>query len=108
MCLKSEYIFIVGQIYRGESMHTKALLQTLGTVSSLILAIITLNITHSLQEINFLSLTDVLSKYGEFLVTILAFSLMMVTGFSYYNSRIQHEGITRFLYVLLALPPLLE
>lgn len=103
MSINAEYIFIGETIkYRGKIMQTKAILQTLGTVFSLILAVITLEITHNLLAIDFLNLTDVLFKYGEFLLTILTVCLMMVTGFSYFNSRNENAGITRFLYVLLA------
>jgi hypothetical protein len=84
-------------------MQAKSVLQTLGTVFSLILALITLNITSNFQDIDVLNLSDVLSKYAEFILTILTFSLMIVTGFSYYNSRIEHEGITRVLYLFLGL-----
>jgi hypothetical protein len=84
-------------------MQAKSVLQTLGTVFSLILALITLNITSNFLDINVLNLSDVLSKYAEFILTILTISLMIVTGFSYYNSRIEHEGITRVLYLLLGL-----
>jgi hypothetical protein len=84
-------------------MQTKSVLQTLGTVFSLILALITINITSNFQDIDVLNLSDVLSKYAEFILTILTFSLMMVTGFSYYNSRIEYEGVTRVLYLFLAL-----
>jgi hypothetical protein len=101
--IKAEYNLLLDKIDRGESMQAKAILQTLGTVSSLILAFITLKITHNILEIDVLNIKDVLSKYAEFLLTILTVSLMMVTGFSYYNSRIEHQGITKLLYVLLAL-----
>ncbi|MEA3321508.1 MAG: hypothetical protein U9Q88_15975 [Bacillota bacterium] len=84
-------------------MQNNSILQTIGTVSSLIMAIITLKITHSVLEIDLLNLKDVLSKYAEFLITFSTIFLMIVTGFSYYNTRIEHEGITRLLYVLVAL-----
>lgn len=84
-------------------MQAKSIIQTLGTVFSLILAFITLKVTHNLLEIDVLNVTDIISKYGEFLLTILTVSIMMLTGFSYYNSRIEHDGVTRVLYLLLAL-----
>jgi hypothetical protein len=75
----------------------------LGTISSLILAFITLKMTHNHLEIDVLNFTDIVSKYAEFLVAIFTISLMMVTGFSYYYSRKEHKGRTRYLYVLVAL-----
>lgn len=84
-------------------MQVKAIQQTLGTVSSLVLAFITLNIAHNVLEINILYLPNVLSRYTEFTLAFLTIIIMMVTGFSYYNSRIEHQGKTRLLYLMVAL-----
>jgi hypothetical protein len=102
ICRKSEYKCYEVYIKGEENMQAKAILQSIGTVSSLILAFITLQITHNLLEINALDLTDVFSKYGEFLLMVLTIGLMIITGYSYFNSRVEHVGITRLLYLFLA------
>ena len=83
-------------------MQSKAIIQTVGTALSLTLAFITLQITSNLLEINIYNLQNSLSNDGWFLLPVITVVVMMVTGFSYYNSRIEHEGITRLLYVLVA------
>jgi ABC-type multidrug transport system permease subunit len=83
-------------------MQTRAILQTLGTVSSLILAFISLKITHNLLEIDVLNLTDLLSNYTQFVLPFATVILMTLTGFSYFKTREEHEGGTRFLYLMVA------
>lgn|SRR5699024_993120 len=93
-----------GTTYKGgrKPMQSKAIIQTVGTALSLTLAFITLQITSNLLEINIYNLQNSLSNDGWFLLPVITVVVMMVTGFSYYNSRIEHEGITRLLYVLVA------
>lgn len=83
-------------------MRTKAILQTLGTVSSLILAFVTLKFTHSFLGFNIHSSTDYLLNYAQLLLPLFTIILMIVTGFSYLKSRKEHEGGTRLLYLIVA------
>ncbi|YCI79302.1 hypothetical protein M1D47_12425 [Bacillus sp. R1-10] len=84
-------------------MTSKGIFQTIGTVSSLILTFITLSFTRNFQEIDFLNLTDILGQYTQFILMALTIGIMMVTGFSYLDSRFEHDGFTRFLYLCLGL-----
>jgi uncharacterized membrane protein YozB (DUF420 family) len=84
-------------------MTLKRIIQTLGTVSSFILAFFTLKLTRNMHEIDFLNLSDVFSQYGQFLLIILTIGMLMVTGFSYLNSRFEFDGMTRFLYFCLGI-----
>jgi hypothetical protein len=84
-------------------MTAKGIFQTIGTVSSFVLAFITLYITRNEKDYDVLNLMDVLGQYGHFVLLILTIGFMMFTGFSYYNSRLEHEGITWFLYFCLGI-----
>jgi hypothetical protein len=76
-------------------------LQTIGTILSLILALISIKVGQNNHLQGTLSPSrDLL----EFSFTISAIILFIVTGFSYYNSRIESEGIGQyFLYIVLGI-----
>lgn len=93
----------IGLFFGGDCMSIKEVIQTLGTIASFVLAFITFKVTRNLLEINLLSLSDIFTQYGQFILMILTVGTMMATGFSYYNSRLEYDGINRFLYLCLAL-----
>jgi hypothetical protein len=76
-------------------------LQTIGTILSLILALISIKVGQNNHLQGTLSPSrDLL----EFSLTISAIILFIVTGFSYYNSRIESEGSGQYLlYIVLGI-----
>lgn len=79
-------------------MGIKSILQTIGTVITIVLIIVTTEVTryaHNLEQ--FSSSLDL----TQFILTIATIGFAMVTGFSYFNSRYEHEGLTYILYACL-------
>ena len=81
-------------------MDSKSILQTIGTVTSIILGIISIEIfkyTKNLEEhISVWSLAD-------FFVMMFTFYIMIRTGISFLKSRKEYEGINYFLNICLAI-----
>jgi hypothetical protein len=99
-----EYNSKAGQIFmRRDRMTTKRILQTLGTVSSFVLAFITLNVARNFWDIKGFELLDVLKQYEVFILMPITVIIMISTGLSYFDSRIEHGGLTWFLYVCLGI-----
>jgi hypothetical protein len=73
---------------------TRFTLQTFGTILSLILAFIAIKVG---QNNHVLETLSPLRDLFEFSLTISAIILFIVTGFSYYNSRIESEGSGQYL-----------
>jgi glucose uptake protein GlcU len=79
-------------------VEIKGLFQTIGTVASLCLGLISIAVTqytHNLDNVS--SPMDLL----QISLVILTIVLLILTGYSYYNSRLEHEGIHYFLYACL-------
>jgi glucose uptake protein GlcU len=83
---------------RGDSMEIKGLLQTIGTLTSLFLGLISIAVTqytHNLENVS--SPMDLL----QISLVIMTIILMIFTGYSYYNSRLEYDGFHYFLYACL-------
>lgn len=76
-------------------METKGILQTVGTVTSLLLGAVSIAVTQYIHDLEKVSAPVDLLHISLIITTIV---IMFFTGFSYYNSRIEHDGIHYFLY----------
>lgn len=79
-------------------MTVKGVFQTIGTVSSLLLAFITIKFTEY-NQVHDVAVSSP-NNLWEFFLVIATVGIMMITGFSYYNSRLEYDGPAYFLFAL--------
>ena len=84
---------------RDDRLNSKRIFQTVGTIASISLGIVSIEIfkyTSIMKEI------DVAWSLFEFIVLLATLLVLGTTGFSFYKSKTGNEGINYFLYLCLA------
>lgn len=83
-------------------MDKTKFLQTIGTISAIILSMLTISVTNYVKAIDpvydFTSLTWELYHMLTFGLLLFTTFVMQITGGSYFKQRLKHSGLNYFLY----------
>ena len=82
-------------------MNIKITFQSAGTISAMVLSYLSFELSKYINELSLDFSTSL--EYGHFSLILITVLIFMFTGFSYADSRHEHEGLNHALYFSLGI-----